>query len=293
MTSFAKKTSFPQKVDRLLVWSLRGIAAIVGTIVLFIIGFLVMESMPIFRKVGVLPFLRDASWNPTQGLYSLTPMLIGTLLVVAGAVLLAAPIGILSALFCHYYAPKPVANLYRRLLEIMSGIPGVVYGFWGLVVLVPLINHLHPPGTSLLAGILLLALLITPTIALIADASLAGVPQEYLQGAVALSLSRWGTIREIVLPAARSGLFTSIILGTGRAIGETIIVLMVCGNIVHIPSSVFEPIRTLPANIALEMDFALGDHRSALFVSGLLLMGVNLVLVLLAEAIAQEEIYHN
>lgn len=293
MTSSAKKTSFPQNVDRLLIWSLRGIAAIVGTIVLFIIGFLVLESMPIFRKVGVLPFLRDTSWNPMQGVYSLTPMLISTLLVVAGAVLLAALIGILSALFCHYYAPKPVANLYRRLLEIMSGIPGVVYGFWGLVVLVPLINRLHPPGTSLLAGILLLALLITPTIALIADASLAGVPQEYLQGAVALSLSRWGTIREIVLPAARSGLFTSIILGTGRAIGETIIVLMVCGNIVQIPSSVFEPIRTLPANIALEMDFALGDHRSALFVSGLLLMGVNLVLVLLAEAIAQEEIYHN
>lgn len=293
MTSSAKKTSFPQNVDRLLIWSLRGIAAIVGTIVLFIIGFLVLESLPVFRKVGVLPFLRDTSWNPLQGVYSLTPMLISTLLVIAGAVLLAAPIGILSALFCHYYAPKPIANLYRRLLEIMSGIPGVVYGFWGLVVLVPLINRLHPPGTSLLAGILLLALLITPTIALIADASLAGVPQEYLQGAVALSLSRWGTIREIVLPAARSGLFTSIILGTGRAIGETIIVLMVCGNIVQIPSSVFEPIRTLPANIALEMDFALGDHRSALFVSGLLLMGVNLVLVLLAEAIAQEEIYHN
>ncbi|MEG4288029.1 phosphate ABC transporter permease subunit PstC [Microcoleus sp. C2C3] len=293
MTSSAKKTSFPQNVDRLLIWILRGIAAIVGTIVLFIIGFLVLESVPVFRKVGVLPFLRNTSWNPMEGVYSLTPMLIGTLLVVAGAVLLAAPIGILSALFCHYYAPKPVANLYRRLLEIMSGIPGVVYGFWGLVVLVPLINRLHPPGTSLLAGILLLALLITPTIALIADASLAAVPQEYLQGAVALSLSRWGTIREIVLPAARSGLFTSIILGTGRAIGETIIVLMVCGNIVQIPSSVFEPIRTLPANIALEMDFALGDHRSALFVSGLLLMGVNLVLVLLAEAIPQEEIYHN
>ena len=292
MTSFAKKTSFPRKVDRLLVWSLRGIAAIVGTIVLFIIGFLVLESIPIFRKVGILPFLSDAYWNPTQGLYNLTAMLIGTLLVVAGAVLLAAPIGILSALFCHYYAPKPVANFYRRLLGIMSGIPGVVYGFWGLVVLVPLINRLHPPGASLLAGILLLALLIIPTIALIADASLAGVPQEYLQGAVALSLSRWGTIREIVLPAARSGLFTSIILGTGRAIGETIIVLMVCGNIVQIPSSLFDPIRTLPANIALEMDFALGDHRSALFVSGLLLMGVNLVLVLLAEAIAQEEIYH-
>lgn len=293
MTSSAKKTSFPQNVDRLLVWMLRGIAAIVGTIVLFIIGFLVLESLPVFRKVGVLPFLRDTSWNPLQGVYSLTPMLVSTLLVVAGAVLLAAPIGILSALFCHYYAPKPVANLYRRLLEIMSGIPGVVYGFWGLVVLVPLINRLHPPGTSLLAGILLLALLIIPTIALIADASLAGVPPEYLQGAVALSLSRWGTIREIVLPAARSGLFTSIILGTGRAIGETIIVLMVCGNIVQIPSSLFEPIRTLPANIALEMDFALGDHRSALFVCGLLLMGVNLVLALLAEAIAEEEIYHN
>lgn len=292
MTSSAKRTLFPQKIDQLLIWSLRGIAAIVGTIVLLIIGFLVLESESVLQKVGVLPFLTDTSWNPMQELYNITPMLVSTLLVVTGAILLATPIGILSALFCHYYSPKPIANLYRRLLELMAGIPGVVYGFWGLVVLVPLINRLHPPGTSLLAGILLLALLIIPTIALIADASFAGVPQEYLQGAAALSLSRWGTIREIVLPVARSGLFTSIILGIGRAIGETIIVLMVCGNIVRVPSSLFDPIRTLPANIALEMDFALGDHRSALFVCGLLLMGVNLVLVLLAEAIAEEEIYH-
>ncbi|MEM9927823.1 MAG: phosphate ABC transporter permease subunit PstC [Cyanobacteria bacterium P01_D01_bin.50] len=291
MTYYAKKTSFPQKIDRLLIWSLRGIATIVGTIVLFIMVFLVVESDSALQNIGLLHFLTDASWNPGQGLYNITPMLLSTLLVVAGAIILAAPIGILSALFCHYYAPTPIANFYRRLLELMAGIPGVVYGFWGLVVVVPWINRLHPPGASLLAGILMLALLIVPTTALTADASLAGVPEEYLQGAVSLGLSRWGTIREIVLPVARSGLFASIILGTGRAIGETMIVLMVCGNVVQFPGSLFDSIRTLPANIALEMDFALGDHRSALFVSGLLLMGGSLILVLLAEAIAQKEIY--
>lgn len=286
-----KNTLFPRKIDLFMVWILRVIAAIVGAIFLLILTFLVIESLPVFRKVGILPFLTDADWHPTEGLYNITPMIAGTLLVVTGAVLLAVTLGILSALFCHYYAPKPMANLYRRLLELLAGIPGVVYGFWGLVVLVPMINRFHPPGTSLLAGILLLALLIVPTIALTLDASMTGIPQEYLQAAASLGLSRWGTVWGVVLPAVRLGLFTSIILGTGRALGETMIVLMVCGNVVQLPGSIFDPIRTLPANIALEMSFAQGNHRAALFVSGLLLMGTSLILVLVAEAIAEKELY--
>lgn len=291
MTLSANKNLFPQKIDILLVWILRVMAAMVGAIVFLIMTFLILESLPVFRKVGLLVFFTDASWNPLQGFYNLMPMLASTLLVMAGAVLLAGALGILSALFCNYYAPKKLANFYRRSLELLAGIPGVVYGFWGLMVLVPLINRLHPPGTSLLAGILLLALLILPTIALTVDASFAAVSQEYLQAATSLGLSRWGTIWGIVIPAARFGLFASIVLGAGRAVGETMIVLMVCGNVVQFPDSIFAPIRTLPANIALELGFAMEEHRSALFVSGLLLMVTSFILVLLAEAIAPQDVY--
>lgn len=207
-----------------------------------------------------------------------------------GSVLIATPIGILSAIFLQFYAPAIVAGLYRRLIELLAGIPSVVYGFWGLVVLVPLIGKVHPPGPSLLAGIAILTVMILPTIALVADASLAKVPVSYIQGAAALGLSRWATIRKVVLPAAKSGL-TGLILETGRAIGETMAILMVCGNVVQTPKSLFDPIRTLTANIALEMAYATGNHRSALFVSGLVLMGLIALLVAVAEVVSQGKIY--
>lgn len=200
-----------------------------------------------------------------------------------GAVLLAAPVGILSAVFCQFYAPEPVAAAYRRLMELLAGIPSVVYGLWGLVVLVPLIARLEPPGPSLLAGILVLSLMILPTQALMADAALAAVPSSYLQGAAALGLSRWATVRGVVFPAARSALLAGAILQSGRAVGETMVVLMVTGNVVQAPSSLFHPVRTLTANIALEMAYALGDHRSALFVNGLLLLAMVVALVAAAD----------
>lgn len=279
------------QTDLLLVWVLRGLAAVAGLIVLMIVAFLVLESLPVLRHVGLLPFLTDLSWHPAEGLYNLTPMLWGTLFAMFGSVLIATPIGILSAVFCHYYAPAPVARLYRRLIELLAGIPSVVYGFWGLVVLVPIIGHIRPPGPSLLAGIIILTIMILPTIALMADASLAKVPTEYIRGAVALGLGRWATVRGVVFPAAKSGLFTGVILETGRAIGETMAILMVCGNVVQFPTSLFDPIRTLTANIALEMAYALGDHRSALFASGLLLMAMIVALVAAAEGISRGRIY--
>ncbi|MGK7873710.1 MAG: phosphate ABC transporter permease subunit PstC [Xenococcaceae cyanobacterium] len=290
-SSPTSKSSFKPHVDILLIWTLRCLGAIAGGIVLLIIIFLILEALPVLQQVGLLPFFTDPSWNPAEGLYNLTPMLWGTLFATIGSVLLATPLGILSAVFCQFYAPAGIARLYRRLIELLAGIPSVVYGFWGLVVLVPLINRLHPPGTSLLAGIAILTIMILPTIALTADASFSKVPQEYLLGAASLGLSQWGTICGVVFPAAKSGLFTGVILETGRAIGETMAVLMVCGNVVQTPESIFDPIRTLTANIALEMAYALGSHRSALFVSGLALMGIIVALVTVAEAINRGEIY--
>ena len=275
----------------ILIWLLQAMAIATGAIVLLILLFLIWETLPILQSIGLLKFFNDPSWHPTSGEFNLLPMLWGTLFVTIGAVVIATPLGILSAVFCHYYAPRAIANLYRRSIELLAGIPSVVYGFWGLVVLVPIIGRIHPPGTSLLTGILILTLMILPTITLLAAASLASVPPEYIRGCAAMGLGRWATVRGVVFPAAKSGLLTSVILGTGRAIGETMAVLMVCGNVVQIPLSVFEPVRTLTANIALEMAYAVGNHRAALFVSGLVLMAAIVALVGAAEFLNRGHIY--
>lgn len=291
MTSSSSNTLSRWSTDDLLCWLLRGMAMIASTIVMLIVTFLIVEALPVLRHVGVLRFFTDPSWHPAEGFYNLTPMLWGTLFAMAGSVLIATPLGILSAVFCQYYAPTRLARPYRRLIELLAGIPSVVYGFWGLVVLVPLIGEIHPPGPSLLAGILVLTIMILPTIALMADASLANVPQQYVRGAAALGLPRWAMIRGVVFPAAKSGLFTGVILETGRAIGETMAILMVCGNVVQTPSNLFDPIRTLTANIALEMAYALGNHRAALFMSGLVLMALIIALTISAEWISRGRIY--
>ncbi|MBE9166215.1 phosphate ABC transporter permease subunit PstC [Pleurocapsales cyanobacterium LEGE 06147] len=291
MTLFNNKNLSPSQSDLVLLWILRGFALLTGIIVVLITAFLLLEALPVLQQVGWLRFVSDPSWHPVQGFYNLMPMLWGSLLVTLGAVILAAPLGIGSAIFCQYYAPPFFSGFYRQLINLLAGIPSVVYGFWGLVVLVPLIGKLQPPGTSLLAGIAILTLMILPTIALTAEASFSEVPTEYFQGAAALGISRWATIRSVVLPATKSGLFTGLILGTGRAIGETMAVLMVCGNVVQTPTSIFDPIRTLTANIALEMAYATGNHRSALFVSGLLLMVAIAILVAVAEGMSRRNIY--
>lgn len=278
--------------DRLLVTVLWLCAMVAALISLFIVGFLIKESLPLLTHIGLAPFFTDPSWTPSQQQYNLVPMIVGSVLAMVGAVAIAAPMGILSALFCRYYAPRAIAALYRRLIELLAGIPSVVYGFWGLVVLVPLIGQLQPPGPSLLAGMIILALMILPTIALTADASLAAIPVAQLQGARALGLSRWTTITHILLPSASGGLLTGLMLATGRAIGETMAILMVCGNVVQLPDSLFTPIRTLTANIALEMAYATGMHRSALFVSGLFLMVIVVAVVVLAEW-GQPDMEHN
>ncbi|SFO14213.1 phosphate transport system permease protein [Nitrosospira briensis] len=255
-----------------MLWLLRGAAGIAASVVLLILLFLAVESWPALRQISAERFLADPSWNPGEGMYNLAPMLSGTLYAAGGALLLATPLGIASALFIAFYAPPHGASIYQHLVELLAGIPSVVYGFWGLTTLVPLINQLHPPGASLLAGILVLTLMILPTVALTAHAALLAVPADYLRGAAALGMSRWGMIQGIVLPSAKMGIVAGIILAAGRAIGETMAVLMVTGNVVQHAASLFNPIRTLAANIALEMPYAMGDHRAALFVSGLVLM---------------------
>ncbi len=276
------------RTDRQLAALLRVCALLAAAIVLLILGFLLKESWTLLRQVTWTRFFTDASWHPVAGFYLLTPMLSATLYATLGAVLLAAPLGVASALFSQYYAPPLLAAVYRRLIELLAGIPSVVYGFWGLTNLAPLIGRLHPPGVSLLTGILILTLMILPTVALTADAALAAVPVASIRGSAALGLSRWEFISGVALPTARPGLASGILLAAGRAIGETMAVLMVAGNVAGQPHSLFDPVRTLTANIALEMAYATGGHRAALFVSGLVLMGMVLVLVGLAEWFGKE-----
>lgn len=289
MISSSTTISSHSRIDRLLRWSLQGTAILAGSLLLLVVVFLFRESWSAIHQVGLTRFFTDQDWFPTENAFRLTPMIWGTIWVTFGSVLLATPLGILSALFCHCYAPPRLARWYRRLIELLAGIPSVVFGFWGLVVLVPIIGRWHPPGPSLLAGILIVTLMILPTITLMTHASLTQVPLAYIQSATALGFSRWSLIRSVMLPAAKVGIFTGVFLGLARALGETMAVLMVCGNVVQVPSHLFDPIRTLTANMALEMAYAMGTHRSALFVSGLLLMGLVAAFVILAEVLRQRE----
>lgn len=274
--------------DRLLLAVVRSLALVAACVLLAIFLFLIMETLPALRNLGIGSFFRPGSWNPLEGKFNMVPMLVGSLLVTFLAIAIAAPFGALWAIFLHFYARGRAVGWLRRSVELLAGIPSVVYGFWGMTVLVPLINSYHPPGASLLAGALIVAFMVLPTIAMMADAAFAAVPRAYLEGAHALGLETLGILRTAVLPAAKSGLLTAVALATGRAVGETMAVIMVCGNIVEIPSSVFDPVRTLTANIALEMAYALGDHRSALFASGLILVSFISLLVLVVDLFAKE-----
>ncbi|MDP1931981.1 MAG: phosphate ABC transporter permease subunit PstC [Gammaproteobacteria bacterium] len=264
---------FPLKLTDSLLHGILRVGAVISALVMLLISlFLIVESWPVLGQISPVRFFTDTSWHPLEGAYHLMPMLAGTLYASAGALLLAIPLGIASALFIVYYASPCLAKWYKRLVELLAGIPSVVFGFWGLTTLVPLINQLHPPGASLLAAILILTLMTLPTITLTAYSALMAVPVEFLRNAAALGLSRWGMIHGVAFPAARAGIVAGIILAMGRAIGETMAVLMVAGNVVQYPDGLFDPIRTLASNIALEMAYAMGDHRAVLFVSGLLLM---------------------
>jgi len=229
-----------------------------------------------------LPLIFGPVWNPEEGLYGVLPMVGGSAAVTLGALLLAVPTGVGTALFLTEAASPGVAAAARPFLQALAGIPSVVYGFVGLTVLVPAIRQsLGGPGFSVLAGALVLAVMILPTIAAVAEDALRALPPAYREGAMALGATPWQAVRRVLLPAARSGLVTAVVLGLGRALGETMAVLMVTGNVASTPTSPLAPARTLTGSIAMEMGYAVGRHREALFATGTLLlaivMGVNIL----------------
>lgn len=253
-----------------------------AAIVLLILGFLLREAWPVVSGDGGWRLVNDTGWYPLEGRFGLLPMVWATLAAAFGAILLAAPLGLASAIFERYYAPAAIARLYRAMLALLAGIPSVVYGLWGLTVLVPLVARWHPPGASLFTAILILAMMILPTVALTSASALAAVPESWLRGAAALGLTRKGIIIGVAVPAAQRGILGGMLLAIARALGETMAVLMVAGNVVQNPGGLFEPVRVLTANIALEMAYATGTHRAGLFASGLMLTLLVLVLASLA-----------
>ncbi|MBD3676512.1 MAG: phosphate ABC transporter permease subunit PstC [Planctomycetaceae bacterium] len=278
---------FPSKSDFLLRLTTCLLSWVSALILVLIVWFLFVESELVWREVGVLRFLTDDRWSPSgdfsSAQFGLFPMIVASLLLAVGSILLAAPIGVGAALFAAYYAPRGVRQIFPRIVELLGGIPSVVYGLWGLVVLVPLISAYHPPGTSLLAGIVVVAIMILPTVALLTLSTFQQLPTSLIHSAAALGIAPTGIVRSVILPASRSGIMTAVLLAVTRAVGETMAVLMVCGNVIQAPSSPFSPVRTLTANIALEMAYAMQSHRSALFATGLALMLVVTLLVLIAE----------
>lgn len=254
-------------------------ALLVTVWVVILAGFILTAGVPFFLKYGLRETLCALNWYPEREEFGLLPMIIGTATVTAGALLLSIPVGVGSAIYLAEMATSRVAAVAKPLLELLAGIPSVVYGFWGMVVIVPLIRELtNSRGFSIAAAAVVLAVMILPTIISICIDTFHSVPREYREGSLALGATRWQTIRHVVLPAARSGIIAASALGLGRAIGETMAVLMVAGNVTTIPSSILDPVRTLTAGIALEMGYAAGDHARALFACGAVLFVMVMVI---------------
>lgn len=271
-------------------WSAMTLLALLGAAIVFlIVAFLLGEAFPLISKGDVTRFFTDEGWWPRDASFNMTPMVVASLYLTIGALLVATPLSLAISLVTTFKAPTGLARLMRNLVELSAAVPTVVYGLWGVSAIVPIINLWSPPGASLLAGVLVVALMIIPTITVLTQSALQMVPFAYVQGAAALGVSKNQTLLRIVVPAARQGIFSAMVLGAARAIGETMVVLMVCGNIVQVPTSLFEPVRALTANIALEMPYAMGDHRASLFVAGLLMLLLVSVLVAAGEWVGRRQ----
>jgi phosphate transport system permease protein len=259
----------------------------IGSLVVITV-FIFWAGIPLIAHTGLKNFLLSSHWAPTRGHFGILAMIISSVFVTLGALVLGVPLGLACAITLAEFAPERVKTLLKPTLELLAGIPSVVYGFLGVVWLVPLIrDYLGGPGLSLLAGSVILGIMILPTVISISIDALTAVPDLYRDGSIALGATNWQTVHRVVLPAAASGIITAIILGMGRAIGETMAIIMVAGNALKIPTSILDPVRTLTANIALELGYASGRHREALFATGIVLFIIIMILNFTANVITR------
>lgn len=253
--------------------------------------FLFVNGIPAMKEIGVFNFLSGTSWKPGNQKFGILPMILGSIYVTAGALIVGVPIGILTAVFLARFCPK---RLYRPLktgVDLLAGIPSVVYGFFGLVVLVPMVRELFGGnGNSILTASLLLGIMILPTIIETSEAALQAVPEKYYQGALALGATHERSVYLTVVPAAKSGILAGVILGVGRAIGETMAVIMIAGNQARMPAGLLKGVRTLTANIVMEMGYAADLHREALIATGVVLFVFILVINLLFSLLKRKKV---
>lgn len=234
--------------------------------------FIFKEGVPVILRVGTREFFLSSDWRPKEGHFGISAMIVGSVLVTLGALCVGLVFSLGLAIVLTQFSPPRLTAILKPLVELLAGIPSVVYGFIGMVTLAPWIkDHLGGPGLSVLAASIILGIMILPTITSISVDALNAVPRSYWEGSIALGATRWQTTRMVMLKAARSGIVAAVILGMGRALGETMAVIMVAGNVLSIPHSPLDPVRTLTANIAIEMGYASGDHRQALFATGVTL----------------------
>jgi len=253
-------------------------------IIALIIVFIFWEGYPAIFTVGFFNFLFGMDWSPSNGLYGVFPMIIGSLAITGLSLLMAVPLGIFCAIFMAEIAPGKMRKILRPTLQTLSGIPSVVYGFFGLIILVPFMRvQFGGTGFSMLTASIILTVMILPIIVSVSEDAIKSVPSEYKEASMALGATHWQTIKNVIFPAAIPGVITSIILGMGRAIGETLAIIMVAGNVVQIPTSILDPVRALTSNIAIEMGYATGTHYSALFATGIVLIFMILVLLVIAN----------
>lgn len=249
--------------------------------VLMICLFLFANGIPAIHKIGVIDFLFGQRWKPGNDLYGIFPMIVGSLYVTAGAIIFGVPVGLMTAVFLSRFCPKKLHGILKNGIDLLAGIPSVVYGFFGLMVIVPFVRNVFGGnGSSILTASLLLGMMILPTIISVSESSLNSVPSTYYEGARALGATHERAVFMVMLPAAKSGILAGVILGIGRAIGETMAVIMVAGNQARIPDSILKGVRTLTANIVIEMGYAADLHREALIATGVVLfvfiLGINM-----------------
>ena len=237
--------------------------------------FLFANGLPTIFEIGPLNFLLGTEWRPSNDIYGIFPMIVGSIYVTAGALIVGVPVGLLTAMFLSFCASERIKKILLPAIQLLAGIPSVVYGFFGVMVLVPWVAALADPfdgsGMSMFTASLVLGIMILPTIITVSKTSLDAVPGSYYEGSLALGATHERSVFTIMLPAAKSGVLSAVILGVGRAIGETMAVIMVAGNQPIMPSGLFEGLRTMTSNIVLEMGYATGLHRQALIATGVVL----------------------
>lgn len=260
---------------------------------LLIISFVFYKGLSPFIKEGYSfkDFLLGTKWVPSSEQFGIAPMIVASILATLGALIIGIPIGILTAVFIAEIAPKKIGKVISTAVELLAGIPSVLYGVFGLAIIVPWIQNTfnQPKGQSLLAVIIVLAVMMLPTIVTVSETAIRAVPKSYKEGSLALGTSHIETTFKVVVPAAKSGILAGVVLGVGRAIGETMAIILVAGNSPIIPTSIFNGVRPLTTNIALEMGYAYGTHQEMLFATGVVLFIFILLLNLLLSKLSNKE----